>query len=556
MRKAIILSTLLVLLLQTGAGLAAVAESNPQIAIAPSPDTGCYRILFDETHGFGTDIFTVQYTISDAYSQLASYLRGQGHIVEALQDPALLNTATLDRYDVLVIALPSEYYTVNEKADIAAFLVQGGRLVTIAENGQFPGDYRDILNDLHAYLGDGLVHNKDIIEDLTDNVGGIVRRPLIHTFSNSPVNSGVGTVLQIYASSLLTGSALDGTAFGDGDTQAVIITKGSLPGSETGELDGGLSDPQLLAPEQVNGPIVVQALAPVGTGDVFAIGDANLWDGSDQDTNGKVNLEEYDNTQLALNVFAYGKQCTKCRWALFKDRDPWPQVPILGLSSSNMSSFSNNQIDSTSANLDWIDPNERIMQNWGIPYTIFRSADIPTVDLTPYCKSIIASDQTIIFYQAISANRTWFESWISSGGILEFHGASDLTNAWSEETMPGGFSMAFFTTEDVSIYNDVLLLFNRPNMITEPELDGWFHSAHGSLIDLPADTQNLVKHEEADQPAAVKFDMGQGCVLATLQTLEWAWDREYSPLLENFLSYDNCQANYQLYLSLSLKSGP
>ena len=168
----------------------------------------------------------------------------------------------------------------------------------------------------------------------------------------------------------------------------------------------------------------------------------------------------------------------------------------------------------------------------------------------------MASDQTLAFYQAISANRAWFESWISSGGILEFHGASDLTNAWSEETMPGGFSMAFFTTDDVSIYNDVLLLFNRPNMITEPELDGWFHSAHGGLIDLPADTQNLVKHEEADQPAAVKFDMGQGCVLTTMQTLEWAWDHEYSPLLENFLSYDNCQANYQLYLSLSLKSGP
>jgi hypothetical protein len=455
-----------------------------------------------------------------------------------------------------VIALPSEYYTVNEKADIAAFLVQGGRLVTIAENGQFPGDYRDILNDLHTYLGDGLVHNKDVIEDPTDNLGGIARRPLIHTFSSSPVNSGVGTVLQIYASSLLTGSALDGTAFGDGDTQAVIVTKGSLPGSETGELDGGLSDPQLLAPEQVNGPIVVQALAPVGTGDVFAIGDANLWDGSDQDTNGKINLEEYDNAQLALNVFAYGEQCTKCRWALFKDKDPWPQDPITGMNSSNMSSFSNNQIDSTSVNPDWIDPNEQIMQNWGIPYTIFRSADIPTVDLTPYCKSIIASDQTLTFYQAISANRTWFESWISSGGILEFHGASDLTDAWSEETMPGGFSMAYYTTNKVSRNIAGHLLFKRPNLITDVDIEDWGFSTHGYLVDLPTGALELVNHDDAGHPATVKFDSGQGCVLATLQTLEWAWDREYSPLLENFLSYDNCQANYQLYLSISLKSAP
>ena len=150
-------------------------------------------------------------------------------------------------------------------------------------------------------------------------------------------------------------------------------------------------------PARSTDPIVVQALVSVGSGDVFAIGDANLWDGSDLDSNGKTNLEEYDNAQLALNVFAFGKQCTKCRWALFKDKEPWPQVPVLAQNSSNQTSASYNSLDLAASNLDWMDPNEQIMQNWDIPYTIFRSADIPSVDLTPYCKVIVASEQQFSF---------------------------------------------------------------------------------------------------------------------------------------------------------------
>ena len=87
MRKLFILTELLVLLLQPGTGLASDPDINPELAAAPSPDTGCYRILFDETHGISADILGVEYSISDAYSQLADYLRGQGHIVEALQEP-------------------------------------------------------------------------------------------------------------------------------------------------------------------------------------------------------------------------------------------------------------------------------------------------------------------------------------------------------------------------------------------------------------------------------------------------------------------------------------
>ena len=567
MRKVVILSTLVLLFMQSGAGSAANLEAEPEYTVAPAPDTGCYRILFDETHGWGTDTSSTDYTISDAFSLLAEFLRGQGHIVDALQDPALLNTAILERYDVLVLALPGEYYSSSEKADLATFVAQGGRLVTIAEDLNFPGDSRDVLNDLHAALGDGLLHNPDRILDETNNQGGNAGRLLIHTFSNNAVNNGVSTVLQLDASSLQVASPTDGTAFGDDDTSIEVLTAASLPSNRS----------QVMALDQVNGPIVVQALVPLGSGDVFAIGDANLWDGSDPDSNGVANLDEYDNSRLALNVFAFGRQCTQCRWALFKDRDPWPQNPLQELSSSSQTlskkdsasrlTDSSQDLDGfpqlswdekpvpTGADMAWLDPNEQIMQDWGIPYTIFHSADIPEVDLEPYCKIIVASDQPLGFYQTISDNRTWFESWIDSGGVLEFHGAAVLADRWDGLPMPGDFSMSYYETNNVSINNPEHLLFRRPNPITDADLQEWQFSAHGYLVNLPAGSLELVTHEDAIQPGAAKFELGDGCVVATEQTLEWAWDPNNevnSPMLENYLRYDDCSSNFQLYLALAL----
>jgi hypothetical protein len=567
MRKIVILSTLVLLFMQSGAGLAANPEAEPVISVAPAPDTGCYRILFDETHGWGTDSSNIDYTISDAFSPLAEFLRDQGHIVDALQDPALLNTAILERYDVLVLALPGEYYSSSEKADLATFISQGGRLVTIAEDLNFPGDSRAVLNDLHAALGDGLLHNPDRIMDETNNQAGIPGRPLIHTFSNNTVNNGVSTVLQLDASSLQVASPTDGTAFGDDDTTVEVLTAASIPTSGS----------QMITIDQVNGPIVVQALVSLGSGDIFAIGDANSWDGSDLDSNGVANLDEYDNSRLALNVFAFGRQCTQCRWALFKDRDPWSPDPVQALSSSSQSSSKEESVSSptysgqdlegylqlsrgekpipTRLDIAWLDPNEQILQDWGIPYTIFHAADIPEVDLGPYCKIIVASDQTLDFYHAISDNRSWFETWVVAGGILEFHGAAVLAERWDGLPMPGNFSMSYYETDDISIINPEHLLFKRPNPITDADLQGWNFSAHGYLVNLPAGSLELVNHEDAGQPAAAKFELGDGCVIASEQTLEWAWDPSNevnSPMLENYLRYDDCSSNFQLYLALAL----
>ncbi|MFN2168920.1 MAG: hypothetical protein ACK2U9_22015, partial [Anaerolineae bacterium] len=281
----------------------------------------CYRILFDETHGWAWDGSTGDYTIEQGFAELAAYLRGQGHLVESLQDPApLLDAPTLDPYDVLVLMLPKEYYTDTEKAAIAGFVNAGGRLVTVGDHPIFAGVSNDILNDVHAYLGDGLYHNADSVYDPTDNLAGSTSWPIIHTFASHPVNDGVSSVVQLLGSSLhLSGDAF-GTAFGDGDTYTTTTTVLRADGGS------GAAAPEMPSPEPntaIADSIVVQAMAELGEGDVFAIGDANLWDQVDWVGDGRMSLYRYDNAQLAHNVFAGGDWCPRCLVALFKDQNPW-----------------------------------------------------------------------------------------------------------------------------------------------------------------------------------------------------------------------------------------
>jgi hypothetical protein len=116
--------------------------------------------------------------------------------------------------------------------------------------------------------------------------------------------------------------------------------------------------------------------------------------------------------------------------------------------------------------------------------------------------------------------------------------------------------MSYYSVDEISINNQSHTLFNRPNLISHAEIDNWEYSIHGYLVDLPAGSLELITHDDEGQPAAAIFELGQGCVLATLQTLEWGWDHEYSRLLENYIRYDDCGVNFQLFFSLALNNGP
>lgn len=194
--------------------------------------------------------------------------------------------------------------------------------------------------------------------------------------------------------------------------------------------------------------------------------------------------------------------------ALFEDRDPW-----------------------------FTTSNEDAMNAYGIPFDTYSSADFGSVNLANYDKVLMAACQPYSFYQAIETNRAWFEAYINSGGTFEFHGATYTSDDWAGMIMPGGFTSEMITFDDVSIVDPLHDIFNIPNLITDAELDGWNSASHGFIRNIVPSYDVLVSDPISGDPAAVEIYFGAGTVIASMQTLEWAYDRGYSPVLENYIFY-------------------
>jgi len=203
--------------------------------------------------------------------------------------------------------------------------------------------------------------------------------------------------------------------------------------------------------------------------------------------------------------------------AIFQDNDPWTD-PWTGVGMTS---------------------NQDILTANGIAYTIFSSAQIGVVNLSGFEKVIIASDQPTAFYTAVEANSAWFENYVNNGGILEIHAAD---NGWAEGSWPTGALPCGFTwkhqygdTVDIALPGNEML--TTPNVITDAELDNWRCSYHGYFTDFPAGSEIILTEGDTGSanPVLIVAPYGNGTVIASGQTLEWAYWWGYSNLLENVL---------------------
>jgi hypothetical protein len=181
--------------------------------------------------------------------------------------------------------------------------------------------------------------------------------------------------------------------------------------------------------------------------------------------------------------------------------------------------------------------NEDAMNTVGIPFDSYTSADFGTVVLTDYKKVVIGSAQPNSFYQALANERARFENWLLLGGVFEMHMAAYTSDDWSGLYMPGGFTSEMDLIADVGIVDPGHDIVNVPNVITDDELDGWFYSSHGYVRDIQSTYDVMFTDEASGDAVAVEIIVGRGTVLATMQTLEWAYAAGYSPVLENYIAY-------------------
>jgi hypothetical protein len=176
--------------------------------------------------------------------------------------------------------------------------------------------------------------------------------------------------------------------------------------------------------------------------------------------------------------------------------------------------------------------NQDILAASGISYTIFGSADMGVVDLSPYDKVIISSVQGSSFYTALEANRVWFEGYVTAGGILDIHSCT----LGSEPMLPGGFVFTYGSTNDVTIVDPCHPILTTPHLITDSDLDNWGASTHGYFGVVPAGAYEIIEIASSGQPCAMELTFGAGRIFVTSQTIEF--DGASYNYLENTILYE------------------
>lgn len=195
--------------------------------------------------------------------------------------------------------------------------------------------------------------------------------------------------------------------------------------------------------------------------------------------------------------------------------------------------------------------NQEALDRYGVPYVVLRSGDFGRVDLSAFSKVVVASDQDQAFYDSMDAYRWWFEDYVSSGGILEVHAADWGRNGgtWIGP-LPGGLQWTNYYGEYVTVVDPAHELVTTPNAISDEELDNWNYAVHGIFSAYPVDAHIIIIEDSSRMPAYLEFSYGSGFIIASSQTLEWAYNRRLSLILENSLLYAPIRYEHDLAVRL------
>jgi hypothetical protein len=223
----------------------------------------------------------------------------------------------------------------------------------------------------------------------------------------------------------------------------------------------------------------------------------------------------FDNSDLWFNAFDGTKLYridggySRSRIALFQDYEPWGHRSVKDILYEN-----------------------------GIPFKVFGSSDIGNADLSIYTKAIIAGQQDRAMGDTIAAYKSWWENWISNGGVLQISGATYWSDSWEGLTLPGDFSCissdatSFDTLNIVSSWHP---LVNEPYAVNGVDLSDWHYSTHGYLVGITG--HYAVIEDTLSRPVLAIKRLGDGGIIATMQPLEYAWGNGLCPILENVIKY-------------------
>jgi trehalose utilization protein len=214
---------------------------------------------------------------------------------------------------------------------------------------------------------------------------------------------------------------------------------------------------------------------------------------------------EISNATLKLMVYTRGVLGEGANILVIRDRDPW-----------NSSSYL------------------QVFADLKIPYSIIDTSRIDATDFSNYSVIIIPSDQWTSSYNALIARRDKIANYVASGGVLIAHACDQ---GWG-----GGYWASSFLPGDVnhtSTYQDTLHIevAQHPVVagVTDADISYLNWATHGYFTNLPAGAESIISWN--GEPIYIEYPYGNGLVLATMQTMEWAYGRGRRVQLSNEIKY-------------------
>ncbi len=205
------------------------------------------------------------------YKQVQSTLESEGYrVVQVTSD--LLNI--LPSLDGLLVLSPQAAFSVEEKAAIQAFVLNGNKLVLTAEWAGFGGFSHANANQMLAPFN--LVLGTDTLRS-TDKTGFLSTT----NFESHPLVSGIGQLRFFQSSSVRLGQ---------------LGQIGALPVR---------TEENTFRIVNTIGAFGLIGVAPFGSGNVIVLGDSSLWSDEDSDGNQVSNLDEADNRKLLSQIFSW-----------------------------------------------------------------------------------------------------------------------------------------------------------------------------------------------------------------------------------------------------------
>lgn len=187
------------------------------------------------------------------------------------------------------------------------------------------------------------------------------------------------------------------------------------------------------------------------------------------------------------------------------------------------------------------------LDDLGIPFDQIRSDQLAGHDLSAYNMLVYSSDQSRAYYQRLADEIDRITAFVAAGGVLVGHVAD---RGWQGADWDGLQILPLGITHSQSVSETIAI--NAPahaiaggepeyHPLTPAYLSGWNYSTHGILTNLPAGAVTIFSAPAG--PVMVEYPVGQGLVIATMQTLEWGYGVRGRPeVLRNELRYARSRA--------------